>query len=543
MTCHLRRALLGATAVICTAAPAAAAPGAPAKTARARVRPYIEISQTVDADLKRGDVLTYTSLAAGVDASVDTARASAQLSYRYERRIGWGDNIGSSDVHSGLARASYRATPWLTVEGGAIATRVRSDIRGDAPGLLTGNVGNVSQIYSLYAGPTLAHQAGPVALAGAYRIGYTKVEQPSFSRLIVGQPRLDYYDSSVGQSASGSATLAPNTLLPVGLAASAGWDQERAGQLHQHYDDWFGRGDVLVPVSPYVALTAGVGYERLTTSQRDPVFLAPGVPAVDDRGRFVTDETSPRRITYRTDGLYYDAGVVWRPNRRTSVEGHVGRRYGSTSYTGAVRYQASRTVGFQAQVYDEVTTFGRQLRTGIANLPTSFVTTRDQFAQAFNGCTFGTTGAAPGGCLNDVFQSVTTASYRARGVDAVLTATRGRTTYGAGLGYANRKLFSPNNIAGITVYGREDESYYGQLFVGHALTPVSGVSAQAFVNYYDPALAGSADVLSVGATASYYHDFGRLGTTAAVGLYSFRVGDGLETSLRGQALLGARYSF
>ena len=76
------------------------------------------------------------------------------------------------------------------------------------------------------------------------------------------------------------------------------------------------------------------------------------------------------------------------------------------------------------------------------------------------------------------------------------------------------------------------------------VTPaVSGITAQAFADYYEPSLPGADDVLSVGATAAYYRNFGRLGTTAAVGLYSFRVGDGVETSLRGQALVGARYSF
>lgn len=534
-----RAALLGATVLACAAAMPAHAQDKP----RTRVTPYIEVDQTVDADLKNGDVLTYTSLVAGVDAVAATQRASAQLSYRYERRIGWGDDVGDGSIHSGLLRGDYRVAPWLSVEGGALATRTRYDIRGDAPGVFAGNTGNTSQLYSLYAGPTLAHQAGPVSLAGAYRIGYTKVETPTYSPLLAGQRRLDYYDDSLGQIATASASLPPNIVLPVGLTASGGWQQERAGQLKQHFDDWYVRDDVLVPVSPYVALTAGVGYEKLTTSQRSPLFAAPGVPALDDRGRFVTDPASPRRVTYRTDGIYYDAGVVWRPNKRTSVEGHVGRRYGSTSYTGEARYQASETVGFAAQVYDVVTTFGGQLRTGIANLPTSFIATRDQFAQAFNGCTFGTSGAAPGGCLDDVFQSVTTSSYRARGVDAVLTATRGRTTYGAGVGYANRKLFTPDVPNGVTIYGLEDESYYAQLFFAHQLTAVSGVTAQAFADYYEPSLPGADDVLSVGATASYYRNFGRLGTTAAVGLYSFRVGDGIETSLRGQALVGARYSF
>ncbi|WP_375392225.1 hypothetical protein [uncultured Sphingomonas sp.] len=521
----------------------AAAPAAARDHGRAQVVPYIELGQTAAADLNSGDVLTWTSVAAGVDARVDAPRATAQLSYRYERQIAESGGLRDQDSHSGLARAEVRVTPNLTLDAGALATRTHADGGGGAARLFAPGERDTSLVYALYAGPSFAARFGPVALAAAYQIGYTRVDAPRFDGLAPGPPRGGYFDDSLGQSATASAGIAPRAVLPVGLTASAGWFQERAGQLGQHYDDRFGRGDVLAPISANVAIAGGVGYEAVTTSQRDPLLTAAGAPLLDPNGRFRTDPNGQRRITYRTDGLYYDAGVVWRPNRRTSVAGYAGRRYGSGSYTGAISWQASPTVGFAAQVYDSVTTFGRQLRTGIDNLPTSFIATRDQFAQAFNGCTFGTSGAAPGGCLDGVFQSVTAASYRARGVDAVLSATRGPSTYGVGAGYANRKLFAPVQVTGASIYGREDQSWYADLFLHRALSPVSGVDATAFFDDYDPAQPGADDVLSTGATASYYHDFGRLGTTAALGLYAFRTGGGDETALRGQATVGARYSF
>ncbi|WP_419807276.1 hypothetical protein [Sphingomonas sp.] len=532
-----RIVLLGTGALFAIAASPAAA-----QRAHTEVHPYIELSQTVDVDLKGGDAVTYTSAAAGVDATIDTLRASAQVAYRYEHRFGWDRDDGDSDVHSGLARAEFRLTPGVTLEGGAIATRTRYDIRGEAPGVLGADDRNVSQVYSLYAGPTVTGQVGPVSLASIYRIGYTKVDTPGFSPVLAGQPRFNAYDSSVGQIANVSAALPPRALLPVGLTASSGFSREDAGSLKSRFQSWYVRGDALLPVSPNLAVAGGVGYEEIETSERAALLAANGAPVVDRNGRFVVDPAQPRRVAYRTDGVYWDAGVVYRPSPRTSLEARVGRRYGSMSYTGTATWAASPGVGVAIGVYDTVTTFGRQLRQGISNLPTSFIATRDQFAQAFNGCTLGTTGAAPGGCLDGIFQSVTGSSYRARGIDAVVSATRGRTTIGGGVGYANRKLFSPDR-PGVTVYGIEDESYYAQLFFTRALSPVSGVTAQAFADYYEPGFAGSDDVLSTGATASYYHNFGRLGTSASVGIYSFRVGDGVDTALRGQALLGARYTF
>ncbi|MBD8468791.1 hypothetical protein [Sphingomonas sp. CFBP 8765] len=548
------RLILGGAAALFVAAPALAqsvsdtASGSGQGARRVVVRPYIEATQILTADLGGGDVLTYTSLAAGVDAAVSTARINGQVSYRYERRFAYDDDIGDTDIHSGLARVEAQLTRNVSLEAGGIATRSRSDIRGAAPGVLVGNVSNIAQVYAVYGGPNFAAQAGDVAVNANYRLGYTKVETPTFGTAATGGQRLDYYDDSIGHTATASAGFRPGTLLPVGLTASAGFDRETAGQLSQRYQGYFGRGDAVLPVSPYVALTAGLGYERIETSQKDALVDAAGVPVLDRDGRFRTAPGSPRRIAYRTDGLYYDAGVIWRPNRRTSVEARIGERYGSLSFTGTATYQASKDVGVAVNVYDGVQTFGRQLRTGLANLPTSFLAPNQGFAQQFNGCVFGATGAAPGGCLDDVFQSISTSSYRARGIDAVLVATRGRTTFGGGIGYANRRLFAPRGAPGLVVTGLEDESYYGQLYFARSLSSVSGLNATAFVNYFDSQLgggfvtAGDGGVWSYGATGTYYRNFGRLGTTASLGLYSFKVGD-FDSDWSAQALLGARYQF
>ncbi len=546
------RLILGGAAALFVAGPALAqsdsASGSGQGARRVVVRPYIEATQILTADLGGGDVLTYTSLAAGVDAAVSTARINGQVSYRYERRFAYDDDIGDTDIHSGLARVEARLTRNISLEAGGIATRSRSDIRGAAPGVLVGNVSNIAQVYAVYGGPNFAAQVGDVALNANYRLGYTKVETPTFGTAATGGQRLDYYDDSIGHTATASAGFRPGTLLPVGLTASAGFDRETAGQLSQRYQGYFGRGDAVLPVSPYVALTAGLGYERIETSQKDALVDAAGVPVLDRDGRFRTAPGSPRRIAYRTDGLYYDAGVIWRPNRRTSVEARIGERYGSLSFTGTATYQASKDIGVAVNVYDGVQTFGRQLRTGLANLPTSFLAPNQGFAQQFNGCVFGATGAAPGGCLDDVFQSISTSSYRARGIDAVLVATRGRTTFGGGIGYANRRLFAPRGAPGLVVTGLEDESYYGQLYFARSLSSVSGINATAFVNYFDSQLgggfvtAGDGGVWSYGTTGTYYRNFGRLGTTASLGLYSFKVGD-FDSDWSAQALLGARYQF
>lgn len=503
------------------------------------VVPYIEVGQVLTDDFNTGDVLTYSTVAAGVDASIQSRRVEGQLSYRYERHISYGKRAGDDDVQSGLARVAAHVAPGLTVEGGALATRTRADIRGAAPGVLAGNLNNISQIYSAYAGPTFATQTGPVTIGASYRIGYTKVDTPTGQVAPPGSPKLDRFDQSHSQVAGVSAGTRAGSLLPVGVTVAAQWERDDATQLDQRLEDKNIRADVVAPVSGTLALTAGAGFEKIEVSQRDPLVDPAGNAITDGNGRFRTDTTSPRRIAYQTDGLIYDAGVIWRPSPRTTLQARVGKRYGGVTYTGAFSYDAGDGVGVQIGVYDSVDTFGHQLETEIANLPTEFVALRDAFSQ-YNGCVYGTGGKA-GGCLNGVLQSITTASYRTRGVNSVISAQRGRLSYGAAAGYSQRRFFGTGG-PGFTIDGTTDSSYYVDAFASLHLTRQSGVSGNVFSNYYESGLPGSFGVLSGGATGSYYHYFGRISTIASLGVYSFSQHD-IDSQVSGQAQIGMRYQF
>src|SRR3546814_6688813 len=72
---------------------------------RVEVRPYLELDQVVVADLKVGsnDVLTYSSAAAGVDGSIRTRNAEAQVNVRYEHQFSWYAGLADQDLISGLA--------------------------------------------------------------------------------------------------------------------------------------------------------------------------------------------------------------------------------------------------------------------------------------------------------------------------------------------------------------------------------------------------------------------------------------------------------
>jgi hypothetical protein len=517
---------------------AASAPQAPQKY----VSPYIELGQIVTADLTNDDVLTYSEVAVGIDAGIATRSTQAQLSYRYQRDFSWQKRVGDADYHEGLARAAVGVAPGVSIEGGALATRARADIRGAAPLGAVGSNDNLTQVYAAYVGPTLGTHVGLVGVSASYRYGYTKVEAPGFTGLSAGAQRLDIFDSAHSHELQGSLNLKSGEVLPVGLTLSGGWDREDAHQLDQRYEGKFARLDTVVPVSRTLALTAGVGYEKIEIGQRDPKVDANGNVVVDRHGRFVTDKSSPRRIAYRTDGLIYDAGVLWRPSPRTQLQAHVGHRYGGTSFAGTFTWAPTADVGVGVAVYDEVDTFARQLRHGLAAIPTSFISNTGPFGTGYNGCVFGTASTAVGGCLNGVFQSLASSSYRARGVDAVIVAGRGPLRTGFGIGYANRHFYQPKTPSAFTIAGFDDESYYAQYFIERALDSRSSVRGNLYVDYFDNGLPGSKGVFSTGATGTYNRSFGRLDATASLGIYAYDQQD-LRNDVIAQALLGMRYNF
>lgn len=513
----------------------------PAAARDRQITPYIEVGQAVSADLNSDEVLTYSELAAGVDGQVRSRRVEIGVSYRYQHDFSESRGMGDEDSHSGLARALVRLAPGLQLDGGALATRTRSDIRGADVAPTFGHSDDVSNVYAVYGGPSLATNIGPVGASAGYRFGYVKVTAPDDPGLAPGQPRLDLFDDDRSQAAQASLSVKSGVWFPFGVTLSGAWARDDASQLDQRFDDKFVRGDVTQPVSGHVALTAGAGYEKLTISQKSAEVDANGAPVTDSNGRFVTDEASARRIAYNTDGLFWDAGVIWRPSPRTSAEAHIGRRYGSMSYTGLLSYQPNPSVGLNVRVYDGVTTFGQQLVSGLAGLPTSFTATRDALTQQFTGCVYGTNGAA-GGCLNSALQSIATDAYRARGVHGTLSLGRGRYSFGIGAGYESRRFYAPGG-EGFSVDALTDRSLYGQAFANVQLTGRSGINADLFANWYDSGIAGAPTTFGGGATGTYYLNFGHLGATASLGLYGFDQGNAGPNDVTASGLLGMHYQF
>lgn len=509
---------------------------------RVDIEPYIEAAQVVTARFTPGsDVLTYTALAAGVDANVAGQYNGASVSLRYERDIGWGKNAEDGDQISGIARGYTTLVPGVQLEAGGLAARSRVDGNGAVLPDTFGDRDAETQIYSVYAGPSVATRAGEVAVDGHYRFGYTRVEAPDALVVAPGAQPADVFDESTVHSAELHAGTAAGTVLPVGIGAGGGWYREDISNLDQRVEDLHARLDVTLPVSRSVALVGGVGYEDVEVSSRDAVLDANGNPVLGPDGRFVTDRGSPRVLAYDVNGLIWDAGVIWRPSRRTSLEAHVGRRYGSTSYYGTFAYAPTVRSSINVSVYDNVAGFGGQLNRALIALPTDFEAVRNPLTGDITGCV---ASLESGNCVTGSLGSVRSATFRARGVMASYGLNLGRLETGIGAGYDRRKFIAAPGTVLAAANGVIDETWWVQAFLAGRLGQNAGFRANAYANWFDTGTGQGGDTNVIGATGSYYRNLTRrLTATAALGINGINQEDPLQDFWTGSALLGLTYTF
>lgn len=541
MTSPLR--LLGAAALV----GGVLLSGASVAEVRTQVVPYLEVQQVLTADLNGdGDVLTYTALAAGIDAVADTRRVQGAASYRYERRISWNDDLGDQDIHSGLAQARVQLVPdTLVLDAGALAARARGDGAGPLVGATSIDDEGVAEVYSLYAGPSLSTRVGSLDVAASYRLGYVHVDDNSLAGvpLAPGARILDRYDSSVTHQAQASVGMAPGE-LPFGWTASAGYVREDVERLDQEYEGKYVRGDVVLPVSPTLALTAGAGYESIEASQQGFLRGADGLPVVTPGGNLVPDPDGPRLLAYDESGLIWDAGAIYRPSRRTELQARVGERYGDLAFTGSLRHQIGRNFGVTAVVYNAIDSFGRLIVTDLADAPTDFTVRRNGLNNnlgGLGGCVFGG-GAGSGVCFDDALQSITSGNFRNRGANILFSGERGLWSFNAGGSYSNRRYFAPLGN-GLAVDEISEEIFTLQSGATRRLSRESSVSIDAYASWYDSDVALAGDVFGSGITGSYQRSFllDRLQFEAAAGLY--HNDNGFDDSSFLSALVGLRYSF
>ena len=520
--------------------------GGAARTPHVSFSPYIEATQVLLAQLSPGsDTLTYTTLAAGVDAVIAGRNNQGAVSLRYERRFGWGEDALDSDTLSGVARFQTAIVPRaINFEVGAMAARSSVENNGSTVNGI--ELGNSTNIYSAYAGPSVATRAGDVMVNGHYYFGYTKVEQPDALVVVPGQNPVDLFDSSTRHNAELHFGTKAGEPLPVGLGVGAGYNREDISNLDQRIEDRWVRGDVAVPVTPELQLVGGVGYEKVQVSSRDALRDAvSGAPVTGTDGRYVTNKAAPRTIAFDAQGLIWDAGVMWRPNRRLSLNAQVGHRYGTTSYFGTFAYAPSERSRFNVAVYDTIDGVGGQLGRALAGLPAEFEAVRNPFNGSFGGCvaTSGDIADGQSPCLANALGSVRSSVFRARGVTASYGFAGQHLQFGVGAGYDRRKFLAAPGTVLAAANGVIDENIWVAAYLNGRIDRNSSFSTSVHGNLFESGDALAGETTAIGATAAYYRQLTRkLTASAAVGVDGIKR-ENLPEAWSGQAVVGLRYSF
>ena len=506
---------------------------------RLAVQPYIEASQILTAQLSPGDdVVTYTQLAAGVDASINGRRSAGTVSLRYERNFGWG-NASDSDTITGIARGSFEVVPrTVTLEAGALAARTSVD--GSGANVFTGqnNADFTTQTYSAYAGPRVQTRVDDVEVTGQYLIGYTRVESPDV--VTANGNAVDVFDESVSQQAQARAGFAPGTYLPIGVGVGAGYFREDIDTLDQRVIDANVRADLTVPITPTCAAVGGVGYEDVEVSSRDAVRDANGVPILGPDGRIVTDEASPRVIAFESTGLIWDVGVLWRPSRRTSLQAGYGRRYDSDTFYGSFSFAPNPNTNLSIGAFDGIRGFGGRLTNSLASLPTDFDVVRDPITGAVVGCVNAVTG---GSCLDGLLGSIRSSVFRSRGVAGNFSRRVGRYTAAISAGYEQREFIGAPGTVLAAANGVTDENYYVAGTVGGEIGRRGTFTVATYANWFEGGF-GANDLFGLGSSASYSHAFTQsLSGRAAVAVNYLDSDFTTEDLKAASALVGLRYGF
>ncbi|WP_353229205.1 hypothetical protein [Novosphingobium sp.] len=509
---------------------------------RTKITPYIEIDQSVYDQIEpHRPAVTYTTLAAGADMTINSHRTTGVATIRYEHHFSESHSARSTDTITGIARTTTDLIPrTLTFDFGGLATHTSIAAGGATLPNPVDRTGSIYQIWSLYGGPSLSTHAGVLGIKANYALGYNAIDQIRSYVPAGSATPVDVFGHSLTNQATASIGVKPREVLPFGVALTGGYLREDTSNLDQRLTDERLGLQVTQPISHNAALVGDVGWEKVQVAHRNAQIGSDGNPVVSPNGQYVIDRTQPRRIAYQTSGLTWDVGVVWRPSRRTMGAVFVGKRYDSTTYYGNFYHAPNSRSNLTVSVFDGIYGFGSGLMSTIQALPNDFSVTRDPFNGNVGGCFIGSTG---GGCLTGALGSANALAFRAHGGNATYGMTVGRLSANIGGGYFSRRFIGAQGTILASRNGALDQTWYVNAGLSGPIDRQTRFFVNGFASVYRNNTTSLGDTANWGATGSLVHHLtDRLTGTASVevlGVNPTVSPDLLE--MNGQ--LGLRYNF
>jgi uncharacterized protein (PEP-CTERM system associated) len=510
---------------------------------RPEIGAFFDLQQIAESQLKGAgeDLVTYSEVSGNLTARIRNRRIVASGSYRLSYRIPEVGKISRSINHDGVMRLQANVIEeWLSTDVGAIITRSRIDPRGAAPQLNTGNPKNLTRTYSTFIQPTFAHHVGDLGFSASYRYAYTKNESGQ-TGIVIGPP-LDRFDSSKSQEANLSLGM-QQSALPFDWTLGAQYRRENTSNLSQHFRALKVTGEIKQPIADTVAVVASGGFERTETSEREALIdPLTGFPVLGKGGRFVVDPASARVLTYDMDGLIGEAGIIWKPSRRSRFEVRAGYRYGGLSVTGLAEMHPSERTGLTLILTDQVQTFGQGVSGGLAGAPADLNIGQSlDPASSYQNCLFGKT-AGSGRCIGGALGNASAQAYRERAASIIISRALREWTMSGSFGYT-RRTYIDDPTDPFSLDGVVDQSFFGDISLNGQLTRVSGVSFSFAGSLFKNGQVGASDVVSGSFSANYYRTFGRSIRARASLAVDASKQDGITADVSGRAQLGMQYQF
>lgn len=478
-------------------------PGGAQKKARRRTKitPYLEIDQSVyDQVQPQAPAVTYTTLAAGADISINSHRTTGNATIRYEHHFSETHSSRSSDTITGLARTTTELVPrTVTFDFGGLATQTSINSGGSTLVNPIDRYGSIYRIWSLYGGPSLSTHAGILGIKAAYLAGYNEVDQIHSYVPPGGTQPIDLFGHSVVQQAQGSVGVRPHEILPFGVMLNGAWMREDTSNLDQRLIDEHIGVQITQPITRDAAIVGNVGWERVQVAHRDAVRDSTGAPVVGANGQYVINRGAPRKIAYDNDGLTWDVGVVWRPSKRTYASASVGQRYDSTTYYGQFIHAPNSRSTISVSVFDGIYGFGSSLTTTLTQVPTDFAAVRDPFSGNVGGCVQGATG---GTCLSGVLGSANSLAFRAHGINAAYGLTVGKLGFNIGGGWFSRRFIGAEGTILASQNNALDQTYYASGGVSGPIDRKTRFYVNGFASLYRTSSSVYGDTANWGANGS-----------------------------------------
>lgn len=510
---------------------------------RPQLGAFIDVKQNAEAQLSGTGVedVTYTEVAGTLVGQISNRRIVASGSYRLSYRIPEVGRLDKNLSQNGLLRLQANLIDqWLTMETGAIITRSRVDPSGAAPQTSNGNRKNLTQTYSAFLQPVITHRIGDLGFTGSYRYAYTRNERSETGASI--GPLTDRFDSSKEQQATLTIGM-EQSALPFDWTISSQYRHENTTNLAQHFRAINVHGDIKLPIAQKLALAGSAGFERTRTSKREALIdPLTGLPVLGKGGKFVVDPASPRVLTYDVDGLIADAGIIWRPSRRTRLEARAGYRYGGFSYTGLLEMRTSQRAGLTVIVSDRVESFGQGVSNGLASTPANLDLGQSlDPTSSYQDCLFGKS-AGTGRCIGGALGQASATTYRERAINVIFSRAMRKWTVSSSFGYSRRTYFDDPNAL-LSLVDVVDQSFFANLSLGRPLTRESGISFSFGADLFKNGQVGASDVMSGAFGVNYNRTLGRSVQLQASLAVDASKQDGVTADVSGRAQLGLQYKF